>query len=442
MVWMFLQNKNSLLHKILFKNFGAKMWDESAKRGASTAWKIIKEGIDYLKPIVRWQVNNGNSININADNWILDRSLKRWPATCNTVDIDDKKVSFLMDEDGNRNSEKLTEFFFGDMVKIIQQMEKGANNIEDRMELVHTNTGKTISTLCAEAINFQRDSNYNKYNWLKKLKLDQKVFLFWWRVLNGALPMKEWLSYRRLANSNDCLRGCHENEDTEHVIIKCSMLKVLLQKLRSCGFNVPAFQNLDECTTALKQAADKGLVKIYAFAVYHSWRSRNMVKHDNSEILIAYAVAEIISYTSHHQSNPIEKTWNTNQPMLSKSWCPPPHGWIKLNVDDALSVKNMAGIAVVLRDCKGHIKNVLPSLILWFLRFERNNSCLMVQLWEHVVFAFVTAMSLECDVVPQHFVGILEGFWFFGGWPSQEDFGAGFCLFDLYGFLGAHSCAT
>ncbi|PKU82404.1 hypothetical protein MA16_Dca005409 [Dendrobium catenatum] len=301
MAWMFLQNKNSLLHKILFKKFGAKIWEEGVKRGATTTWKIIKEGIDYPKPVVRWQVNNGHSININADNWILDRSLNRWPATCNTIDIDDKKVSFLMDEEGNWNSKKLSEFFSEDMVKLIKQIEKGMNNIEDKIELVHTNTRKIVLALCAEANSVQTDSKYSKFKWLKKLKVDQKVYLFWWRELNGALPTKEWLCYRRLANTTECPRGCHENEDTEHIIINCSMLKVLLQKLRSCGFNVPSFQDLDECTMALKQRADKGLVKIYVLAVYYSWRSRNMVKHDNSKIPIAYTAVEIISHVSHLQ---------------------------------------------------------------------------------------------------------------------------------------------
>ncbi|PKU74882.1 Putative ribonuclease H protein [Dendrobium catenatum] len=268
--WIFLHNKNSLLNKILFKKFGAKIWEEGVKRGASIAWKILKGGIDYLKPVIRLQVNNGLSININADNWILDRSLNRWPATCNTVDIDDKKVSILMDEDGNWNSGKLSEFFSGDMVKLIQQVEKGTNNIEDRIELIHTNMGKTVSALCAEANSYQNDSKYCKYKWLKKLKLDQKVYLFWWRVLNSALPTKGWLCYRRLANTMDYSRGCHEIEDTEHIIIKCSKLKVLLQKLRSSGFNVPSFLNLDECILATKQRADKGLAKIYALTIYYS----------------------------------------------------------------------------------------------------------------------------------------------------------------------------
>ncbi|XP_020698650.1 uncharacterized protein LOC110111216 [Dendrobium catenatum] len=305
MEWMFLQNKNSLLYKILYKKFGDKIWDEGMKRGVTTAWKIIKEGIEYLKPVVRWHLNNGHSINITADNRILDRSLNRWPATCNTIDIADNKVSFLMDEEGNCNSEKLSEFFSRDMIELIQQLEKGANNIEDRIELIHTNTGKTVSTLCAEANSLLFVSKYSNYNWLKNLKLDQKVYLFWWRALNGALPTKDWLCYRRLANTTECPRGCHENEDTEHVIIKCSKLTVLLQKLRSCGFNVPSFQNLDECIKALKQKADKGLTKIYALAVYYSWRSRNMVKHVNAEIPIAYTDAEIISHVSYLQSNPI-----------------------------------------------------------------------------------------------------------------------------------------
>ncbi|XP_028548700.1 uncharacterized protein LOC114579140 [Dendrobium catenatum] len=334
LAWMFLQNKNSLLLKSSSKRLEPKCGSKAQREEHLLLGELLKRA--------------------------LNRSLNGWPATCNTVVIDDKNVSFLMDEDGKCNSEKITEFFSEDMIKLIQQLEKGDNNIEDRMELVHTNTGKTISALCAEAVNFQSDSKYRKYNWLKNLKLDQKVYLFWWRALNGALPTKEWLRYRRLANSNDCLRGCHENEDTEHVIIKCSMLKVLLQRLRSCGFNVPAFQNMDDYTMALKEGADKGLVKIYALAVYHSWRSRKMVKHGKSEIPIPYAIAEIISHTSHIQPNPIEKTWNTNQVMLSKSWCPPPNGWIKLNVDAALSVNNMASIVGVLRDCKANLSKVSP----------------------------------------------------------------------------------
>ncbi|KAI0519720.1 hypothetical protein KFK09_007179 [Dendrobium nobile] len=288
MAWMFLQNEKSLLHKFLFKKFGAIRWEDNVKRGASTAWKLIKDGIEHLKPIVRWQINNGQSININADNWILDRSLNKGPTLCNIMDIDDKKVSFLMNDDGSWNSAKLTKLFSKDMVKIIRQMEKGTNNVEDKIELIHSNTGKTVSALSTEAIWFQKESKYTKYIWLKKLKLDQKVYLFWWRALNGALPMMEWLFYRRLANLKECPRDCHENENAEH-------------ELRRCGFNVPEFQNLEECTKVLEQNSGKGLMKIYAVAVFYSWKSRNLIKHGNAEIPLAYAVAEIISHSSHLQ---------------------------------------------------------------------------------------------------------------------------------------------
>ncbi|KAI0488474.1 hypothetical protein KFK09_028307 [Dendrobium nobile] len=355
MVWMFLQNKESLLHKFLFKKFGAIRWEDKVKRGASTAWKFIKDGIEHLKPIVRWQINNGLSININSDIWILDRSINKWSALCNTMDTEDKKVSFLMNEDGSWNSGKLTELFSEDMVKLIRQMEKGSNNAEDKLELIQSNIGKTISALSTEAIWFQKESKYTKHIWLKKLKLDQKVYLFWWRTLNRALPTMEWLCHRKLSDSKECPRDCHENENAEHVIVKCKRLKALLQELRRSGFNVPEFQNLEECNKALEQNSGKGLVKIYAVAVFYSWKSRNLTKHGNAEIPLAYAVVEIISHSSHLYSNPIEKNWHTNQHLLSKSWCPPPHGWIKLNVDATLSVNNMAGIAGILRDYKGRL---------------------------------------------------------------------------------------
>ncbi|XP_028549678.1 uncharacterized protein LOC110098654 [Dendrobium catenatum] len=268
--WMFLQNNNSLLYKILYKKFGKKIWDNDVKRGATTAWKIIKDGINYIRPIVRLQVNNGSSININTDKWKLDRCLSKWPATCNISEIAEKKVSFLMEEDGKWNLEILSEFFLADMIELIQQMKTGENNREDSLELIRTNTGKTIAALCEEANNLNNDGKYSKHNWLKKLKLNQRVYLFWLRALNGALPTNNWLCYRRLAVNSNCPRGCNENEDLEHVMIKCNKMVDLLQNLRECGFNVPSFQSVDNCIMNLRQNPDKGLTKIFALAVYYS----------------------------------------------------------------------------------------------------------------------------------------------------------------------------
>ncbi|XP_020703499.1 uncharacterized protein LOC110114824, partial [Dendrobium catenatum] len=262
------------------------------------------------------------------------------------------------------NTEKITHLLYADAVlvmekafsrnaRILKKIFKTycrwtgqAVNLQKSMVIF----GKTVSALSTEAIWFQKESKYTKHIWLKKLKLDQKVYLLWWRTLNGDLPTMEWLCHRKLSDSKECPRDCHENENTEHVIVKCKRLKALLQELRRSGFNVPEFHNMEECNKDLEQNSGKGLVKIFAVAVFCSWKSRNLTKHGNAEIPLAYAVAEIISHSSHLHSDPIEKNWHTNQHLLSKSWCPPPHGWIKLNVDATLSVNNMAGIAGVLRD--------------------------------------------------------------------------------------------
>ncbi|KAI0496460.1 hypothetical protein KFK09_022777 [Dendrobium nobile] len=246
----------------------------------------------------------------------------------------------------------MSDFFYKDMIKLIQQMEKGENNREDRIELIYTNYGKTISALCTEANNSNLISNFSKHTWLKKLKLNQRAYLFWWRVLNYALPTNDWLCHRRLASNSVCPRGCQDIEDIEHVTTQCSKLTEIIQKLKLWGFSVPSFQNLNDCINELKHKADNGLAKISAMTVYFSWRSRNLVNHGISELPIAYTAVEIISHVSYLQSNPIEKNWNTNQLLLSKSWCPPPEGWIKLNVDVTLSKSNMAGIAGLLRDRK------------------------------------------------------------------------------------------
>ncbi|XP_020683953.1 uncharacterized protein LOC110100685 [Dendrobium catenatum] len=52
----YCQEKNSLMHKVLFPKYGPIMVDDYNRRGGSSSWKLIQNGGEFLKPLVRWSV--------------------------------------------------------------------------------------------------------------------------------------------------------------------------------------------------------------------------------------------------------------------------------------------------------------------------------------------------------------------------------------------------
>ncbi|PKU59495.1 Putative ribonuclease H protein [Dendrobium catenatum] len=78
--------KMSLLHKFLFQKYGPIIDAETAKKIGSVTWKILYNGDKYLKPIVRWSVCNGRSIQAYKDTWLLDKSIERWPTFVNSME--------------------------------------------------------------------------------------------------------------------------------------------------------------------------------------------------------------------------------------------------------------------------------------------------------------------------------------------------------------------
>ncbi|XP_020701904.1 uncharacterized protein LOC110113604 [Dendrobium catenatum] len=102
-------------------------------------------GLHY--PIIRWTVGNGKNINAFEDVWVLDKSFINWPTFVNIT-----KGSCIMVEnflnDGNWNTVKLKKFFGDDLIDLIFSIE--IRNGEDKVELMHKLSGKSITALAVE----------------------------------------------------------------------------------------------------------------------------------------------------------------------------------------------------------------------------------------------------------------------------------------------------
>ncbi|KAI0529199.1 hypothetical protein KFK09_001746 [Dendrobium nobile] len=185
--------------------------------------------------------------------------------------------------------------------------------------------------------------------WIEKAKLNPRVYLFWWRLRNKAIPTNQFLCYRRLMGHDNCPRGCNILEDGDHVITTCGKLKEVLEILNSWEFWIP------NCCKWMDDKS-KWMVNLYCNTIYLSWKARNLWVHENkisSPFIIAFKAVDIAAVIRNSAciSSGIE---NANQPeWLLNSWHPSAPDWIKVNIDAALFKYYKARIGVVFRDCQG-----------------------------------------------------------------------------------------
>ncbi|KAL0922757.1 hypothetical protein M5K25_006772 [Dendrobium thyrsiflorum] len=296
--WNFIQTQDSILSKILTSKYGNYTWKEDTKRNSSPAWRIIKDGARFLLPTIKWK----------------------------------------------------------ELINIILEIPIESDAIEDKPILISTFSRKSITAIAYDtALNNQQDFVINT-KWLKKLKISPKENLFWWRLINNAIPTNAWLHYRRLIECSSCPRACEEIEDGNHISVHCRKLLEITEVLNKWGIHFPNFHNLSHCWNKLERITktNPGVVRIYISVVYHNWKARNLFKHGKSVPTPSMIASQILSQSIQPYLYPICQNWDTNQHhMLSYNWYPPPTYWIKLNVDASLLHFKLAEIHGVVCDHRG-----------------------------------------------------------------------------------------
>ncbi|KAI0519807.1 hypothetical protein KFK09_007268 [Dendrobium nobile] len=226
------------------------------------------------------------------------------------------------------------------------------------MELLYQHYGKSITSLAyAETIKSCKSFDNSGFdNWLRKLTLEPRVELFWWRLSRFSIPTNEFLKFRMLGNNDLCASGCLVVENCAHVIVHCKSLIEIIGMLRTWSFNIPFFSSLKECLQQLilLSIAKLDIVKIYCTAIFLAWNRRNDVKHGNPILPILIIASNILITTTNKY--PILVNWDAFLLRESEtSWHPPPLGWIKINVDASLLDSNSVSIGGVVRDSKGSL---------------------------------------------------------------------------------------
>lgn len=221
LAWDVIQNSRSLLHKLLKAKYGMDIWGYTPGKNVSVTWKVIQDGAKALRPILRWKIGNGQMTDVVQDTWILDRSIAQWPTFVNINAVDNVKVSFLLDNLLQWDSEVLEDCFGDIMMRRIQNIKTNCGDGEDCPELTYSRSSMTVTEMAFRAM--VGEGEY-QFLWLDKLKLHPREKFFWWRLLRKAIPTCSWLFSRGLSDSPLCPWGCNMDEDVDHCSSQCVKL--------------------------------------------------------------------------------------------------------------------------------------------------------------------------------------------------------------------------
>lgn len=350
-----LQDRDSLLSQSIKSKYGDDVWNPRFKRGDSSTWHLLCDGAASLRLITRWVVGDGASIDVLKHAWIRDMPLDRWPTIINTnVCSSCRLKDFIID--GEWNLEKLITTFELDLATTI--MDIPINNSQtDVIELNKKLSGRSTAALAYDGL---FPSASARFAWLKRLKLQPRVRLFWWRLLWNAIPSRCWLTFHRLANDDQCPWNCGTIEDISHVAFGCQQVLLMLQIFSSWGFSMPTFSSLDDFIIACSPSSPYNLkvLQLYCFIIYYSWRNRNDKIHGQPVASPTSLAAQIFAGFSYAYPTLMLEQWDTIQPsrlVTNQTWCPPPPGWLKVNIDGALQHNYRGGAGFVFRDSLGQI---------------------------------------------------------------------------------------
>ncbi|XP_028549032.1 uncharacterized protein LOC114579203 [Dendrobium catenatum] len=241
LAWTVINEPDSLLHKVVTAKYGADLWLPVRTPKCSATWRIIREGADALSTILRWRIGDGRSVRILHDCWILDRKIEEWLTFVNVEEVENARVCNLLTDSLEWNVEMVNHFFGPILAQRILEIGTNVGEGTDTPELTKSCFGSSLSAVAYRSKVQGPDCDFG---WLHNLKLQPREKFHWWRLLWNAIPTNVWLHRRGLSSTRLYPWGCDMEENTDHCITLCHMLRKVVRILAKWGFALPQFDSL------------------------------------------------------------------------------------------------------------------------------------------------------------------------------------------------------
>ena len=386
--WRIWSNPTSLLARILQQRYFARSSFLECSVGTRTsyAWRSILHGRELFSQGLLQKIGNGESTRVWIDTWIKTE-VPRPPQYRQDAVVDlTLSVSDLINPiDGSWNIPRVREVI-----------------AEEDVDLV-LNTGLDLSSQNGKVWGLSKSGFYNSKSGYKlaetlerlqappspglppierklwkdlwKTHTSPKIRHFMWRVLSGALAVKERLRSRGILLDTTCPRCGLCEETISHVLFHCEAAKEALSlsqfPLPPGGFSRSSvWLNFYHLMFVSKKLPPENASRLsFPWILWNIWKARNsfcfeQVQYSVSSIFNKASEESAIWLSSQLLSSDSPSTSSSNT-VVSLKWQKPPVGSVKCNVASSwTSSSQFFGAAWIARDSSGlplfHSRRAFP----------------------------------------------------------------------------------
>jgi len=296
--WRLITRPDSLCAKVLKDYHDIEFMRATRKRHASSTWRAILAGREALQHGLIRRVVNGQSIEIWGDRWISGHFGAK-PIT-HREDEHPIHVSELLLPNGTWDEQVLRDQFLPIDAATIKRQPVGRGVADywawdlERFGIYTVRSAyKLLHKRKFEYVLAQQPSTSEDGHWKKVWKLDvpPKVGVFWWRVLNEFLPMKQELHRRHVEPISFCEVCGDPEESIKHVLLDCTVARLFWQHIReAAGVKVLVQNELTWAVDLLSNLHPRRDQAVIMCGMWALWMMRNKRQHGELLMPIHQAV--------------------------------------------------------------------------------------------------------------------------------------------------------
>ncbi|KAL9659236.1 hypothetical protein QQ045_018715 [Rhodiola kirilowii] len=197
-----------------------------------------------------------------------------------------------------------------------------------------------------------------------RIKAQEKVKIFIWRLFNNALPSAMNLFRRGCAVDTKCIRCGYKFETNTHIFLECWWSAVFWKKLLgNTGSMESGFSSIADWIWYIVQTFDSATVSLIFYGARWIWYSRNSLWHDGKDMEVSEAVYKVRALVKEFL-NP-KYCFVMSREEAAKAWSPPEIGCVKVNCDGVWdSSTGTAGLGYLCRNGVGQVQFVYAKQVI------------------------------------------------------------------------------
>ncbi|GLU09838.1 hypothetical protein SLE2022_266770 [Rubroshorea leprosula] len=367
--WRLLMHPNSLAARIMKARYFPRstILRVELKSPCSVTWRSIWHSIELLNQGCRRLIGNGRDTRIWDDPW-LPGNTQFYVQSPHPVGCEIQFVCELIDEETNSwRRDLVLETFNAHEARLILAIPLSWMGREDSWMWNFTKHGcYSVRSGYHRAMDLSRNhagpsisSSSFGGNRIWSLDIPEKVRLLTWSAYRNVVPTKDNLHKKRVDIDLECPMCGVERESVFHCFMTCSIARAVWLgcplSLRVSELNEEDFASLfDSITNNL----EKEQLELFCLLCWNLWNSRNDALWNNKGPNPHHIIERSLHFQMEYKKALMSKGRGAAavQRVSETRWHPPDEGYVKVNVDGAVSEQgHVFGMGALVRDHHGEV---------------------------------------------------------------------------------------